>query len=91
MAKFLIVKVHIKFSEFAAMSQDQKAQSMEFRHAKSRRVTLVKNIGAMLVIVAVRDDAADFMKLSCPLKFFLQLGEGGIGGTLTGDLIHEEL
>ena len=42
---------------------------MQFGLREARHIGIVKNIGTMLVIVAVRDTATNFMQLRSPLQF----------------------
>jgi hypothetical protein len=91
MTEILVIKVNVEFPEFPTVAQYQQAESMQLRHAEAWCVTLIQNVRTMLMVVAVGDDAADFMQLSSPLKLLFELDQVVLIQSLGGDLAHEEL
>ena len=56
------------------MPQHQLAQAMQLRQYQTHHVSVLQNVGTMLVVVAVRDLDADFMQLGRPI----QLAQAGV-------------
>ena len=69
LGKVVIVKRFFKFLQFATLSQYQQPEPVQLRHAKAHQVGVVQNVGAVLVVVAVRDRHANFMQQRRPAKF----------------------
>ena len=85
--KHAVFKVHIKLAQLAPVAQHQQAQAVEFRIGEARRIDVVQNIGTVLVIVTVRNLAADFVKLRSPVELALE----AVGfGLWQGGSCHQE-
>ena len=88
-AQFVVRQVRLYFSQFSAVAQHQQAQSVQFGQRKSHGICVVQDVGAMLVVVAVRNVAANFMQLRGPfdlahtaLSFFSVAARAGFFNVL---------
>ena len=61
-----VVLVQVKLAQLATVAQHQQAQPVQLVDRQAQHVSVVKNVGAVFVVVAVRNLDADFMQLGGP-------------------------
>ena len=64
--KVILTQLWVKFFQLAAVTQNQLTEPVQFRHGKTSQIGIVKNIGAVLVEVTVRNSGANFKELCRP-------------------------
>ena len=70
----VVVRVQLQFAQLTPVTQHQLAQTMKLRQCKAWRVGVVQDVGPMFVVIAVRDQAANFMQLRGPMQLALHAG-----------------
>ena len=68
----------LEFAQLATMPQHQEAEPMQLGQRKAERVGAVQDVGAVLVVVGMRDQAADLVQLRGPAKLALVARQSGL-------------
>ena len=66
-----VTVVGVQLAQLAAMAQHEQAQPVQFGQGEAGGVGVVQDVGPVLVVVAVRDQAADFVQLRGPAQLAL--------------------
>ena len=58
----------LQYAQLATVPQDQLAQAVQLVHGETLQVGVVQNVGAVLVVIAVRNAHANFVQLASPME-----------------------
>ena len=89
MHKARIQQVAFKLAQFATMPQHQLTQTVQLRYGESGQVGIVQNIGAVFVVIRMRNVCADLMQAASPNQFALH-GRQVICGCSGWDFFEEQ-
>ena len=66
-----VIEISFQLAQLTPVAKHQQAQAVHFMHCKAWCIGVIKNVCAVLVVIIVRNLAANFMQLRRPAQVAL--------------------